>query len=1072
MDNLKTSDDLTDSSVNKPRPVPALNLTNLQSDSTIENTKSHIVNMFLAGDLLSRFLPDDEHVIEGIRLKLNKLSTFSSDKLISFSEDLDEVILSFSAKMNQIPPDEILSKAARLKNSLLSKEEQKSGRSNTPRMVEEISVKQFGTKQEVSIHTESLGQMIEEEQAKALPVLFTLTRYFGNNEDQFVAWNLNEESIKVNKYPLHKRVEPYSDLRYKQTAQELKLLTNFDNSIWLLRKSYGDLCNLAGKDELENPEKEESIEKIFREMRRKTEILTKQNCPNISILNDENRERSCEEKFTQFPELNIDFSSKSEIEFESPIQDQENRPEIPLEEEKSKIFESDIKAKPPRAPSHPEKDSSPIKENNENKELKDKSSESSISDLDSPFSESQDFSEKELKLSILESGDESDSKRKIKTNIMKVTLKRVKSLRLPLSGKKIDEKSKLSMIPDILQANNQKPVPSSEKGSGISEEVKQTVKKKSTLPPKPKIRSAPGTPQRKRVPKWNNPQAEKILANLFKNIDLNLNSAKDKAFQLWKFSRPQKSTIPFAIVDDYSPTKSISTPINAGMMRFSIQLSSKDFNLISEECKAQARQSILEEKMKMLKNNLIMDQYSKVETKTAKLMNYSNIFTFLEEMMDSKYKTDLRDLKDKRKPRSMTEFLMEFLNRRFGIENLAMKTLSQILPTLKNLVDENHPYACFFARLLQIFHPDPVPYNLSLYLVRARMEFHPLIEKADKLKETIGFNLSKEAQQKNTTHGRAQFDYAGTGGEAMVIDVIKHAYLLFEEDPESGTLFFEKICPERVNFNDFIAFLISNKMRKKGKRPEELFHKLDKERTNSISAQIFIDGAKNDLELWISNENIQNFFQQLDSSGNGEVDLNEFTAVINIDKYTKCTTHLDYIVTKEKFLNALIDVYEFRQIRDGAFLRQTLMQNSLVLMDFETFAETIKLIDNEVSQRKIEDLHSEALSVSVEPHIGVDSDAFVKIALRHGIGNYGLGSFAIRELLDALRERQFVVDIALDKGEPVTVRKADGSDVKRSLVRSRSVSNISKEKDQTPTSKGSSNIPRFMRKNSNKNTLV
>ena len=59
-------------------------------------------------------------------------------------------------------------------------------------------------------------------------------------------------------------------------------------------------------------------------------------------------------------------------------------------------------------------------------------------------------------------------------------------------------------------------------------------------------------------------------------------------------------------------------------------------------------------------------------------MTYINVFNFLEDIMDKKYETDMRDIKDHRQMRSMTEFVMESLQRQFGIQALALKFLRQV----------------------------------------------------------------------------------------------------------------------------------------------------------------------------------------------------------------------------------------------------------------------------------------------------------------------------------------------------------------------------------------------------------
>jgi hypothetical protein len=45
------------------------------------------------------------------------------------------------------------------------------------------------------------------------------------------------------------------------------------------------------------------------------------------------------------------------------------------------------------------------------------------------------------------------------------------------------------------------------------------------------------------------------------------------------------------------------------------------------------------------------------------MMTYHNVFKLFESMMDKKFEVDKRDIGDRRVPRTMTEFLMEYLQR-------------------------------------------------------------------------------------------------------------------------------------------------------------------------------------------------------------------------------------------------------------------------------------------------------------------------------------------------------------------------------------------------------------------------
>ena len=427
-----------------------------------------------------------------------------------------------------------------------------------------------------------------------------------------------------------------------------------------------------------------------------------------------------------------------------------------------------------------------------------------------------------------------------------------------------------------------------------------------------------------------------------------------------------------------------------------------------KEAQESASMALQQEKENLMESNAIMKELKGIDQRSVKPMNPTNTFKLLEEMMDQKYKTDQKDLADKRKPRSMTEYMVEFLNRRFGIRNIAQKTLAQLIPTLRDLVTQEHPYAQFYARLLQLFHQDPVPYNLALYLVVARVKFASLVEKANKLKERLG--KKSGVGSGGITHGQAAVEYAGSGGEAMLFDVLDYVYHEFVQDPEGGALMLRLIKPGNISFIDHVSFIITHKMKKAGKRPDELFKLLDKDSGGSIDAEEFIRGTKSDLELWLSDEDIKRFFFEADDSGNGELEYEEFEARINFKKYESSIKTFDYIVTKSNYLNSLIEVYNFRQLRDATELERILEEQSSEPLNYEKFSEMIGMIDSGIPPAKIQEFFIEALESSEFSDV-LSKSAFIIVCVRNGIGGYGLGSFAIRELLDVMQERQYSLKV-------------------------------------------------------------
>jgi hypothetical protein len=199
-----------------------------------------------------------------------------------------------------------------------------------------------------------------------------------------------------------------------------------------------------------------------------------------------------------------------------------------------------------------------------------------------------------------------------------------------------------------------------------------------------------------------------------------------------------------------------------------------------------ADQIISAENINLIEINPIMLNFRTVEGKCEKPMSYINVFKFLEELMDRKFETDKKDIADSRQMRSMTEFMMEYLNRNFGIQTLALKFLGQFIPGFHQIYPEKHKYAIFFARLLQVFHPDPVTYSLAIYLVKLRQDFHPLIDKYDRYLNDQG--KKKDLKKKGETYGRSSYEAAGTGGLALLTDVIDLIYTIFSGDRESERL--------------------------------------------------------------------------------------------------------------------------------------------------------------------------------------------------------------------------------------------------------------------------------------------
>ena len=132
-----------------------------------------------------------------------------------------------------------------------------------------------------------------------------------------------------------------------------------------------------------------------------------------------------------------------------------------------------------------------------------------------------------------------------------------------------------------------------------------------------------------------------------------------------------------------------------------------------------------------LESNPLIKQWGLAKQKgiNEKPLSPIQVYKLFEDLMDEKYTTDVQDLRNKRLPRTLPEFLIEYVDRQKGLKTLSVKYLSSLYPTLQKLCENDNPYGVLICRLFQVFHPEPVPFTLCIYLTRLRIEIKELNEK-------------------------------------------------------------------------------------------------------------------------------------------------------------------------------------------------------------------------------------------------------------------------------------------------------------------------------------------------------
>lgn len=446
--------------------------------------------------------------------------------------------------------------------------------------------------------------------------------------------------------------------------------------------------------------------------------------------------------------------------------------------------------------------------------------------------------------------------------------------------------------------------------------------------------------------------SEKTQKRLFTSFMKKLNQVKRSFLFKWRMKSSNKP-----IVEEPAPVPEESEEEDDGELQHIEQI-------------------LLEEKKKLLENNVVMETFQKAG-KPEKPLSAPQVVKFFEEMMDQKYDADIRDLKNQKPLKPLPDYMLDHLNRIFGLKKLALKNLSQLMPALESMYSDQDPNHLLLCRLIQVLHPDPVPYQLGVFLTKIRVEFIPFMEKYQK---------DKEARESRKNLGKKESKAAGNvvaPQEAYLVDTIGYIYSLFENDRRSGELMLKLLQPSSVQMIDYLIFKLCHKMAKLGLNVEGLFSMLDPHGFGYIDEHDFITKSRRELELWVSTEDLSTLFRDM-SGGHKELNKAMFSGKINYKLYLEhCKSDL-YIVTRQQFLICLIEVYHTRQRRDGVYLMNKIGKEAFFTK--EQVIEKLRNIEATLEQDRAEELYQQALSHASDPESGVDQRSLLKTILQNPLG--------------------------------------------------------------------------------------
>ncbi|OMJ80965.1 hypothetical protein SteCoe_18673 [Stentor coeruleus] len=405
-----------------------------------------------------------------------------------------------------------------------------------------------------------------------------------------------------------------------------------------------------------------------------------------------------------------------------------------------------------------------------------------------------------------------------------------------------------------------------------------------------------------------------------------------------------------------------------------------------------ARQSIEEESKELIENNEIIKN---IKETNEKPMSVVNLFKFLEELMDKKYETDLKDIKEGRMPRTMTEFIQEHLLRVFGIAKIANRQLASIVPALKELHQQKDHYGILYCRLFQIFDPHPINLHMAIFITKARYQFGIIKEKYEKTAKPSGGgrntrDLTREAK---------------SGGFAFATDVIDLITTMFENHKALGVKTLSLLRPDNLSLEEYVAFMICQKIIRIGKTVESVFNLIDKDGSKTIDKKELFMFARNAVDLWVDEGDMNKCFSSLVTPGTDEIPKDVFISRFSIKTFQDLTRNQNYVVSKSKFLRSLVKIYKYVHKSDLASMNSILggYPNELSKQDFAALL-------NEINPEMVK-YSDKYFSEGANSNTFITHQAFLKVISKNGLGAFKKSPFAIADLYKGLEEKRLKTNL-------------------------------------------------------------
>lgn len=283
-----------------------------------------------------------------------------------------------------------------------------------------------------------------------------------------------------------------------------------------------------------------------------------------------------------------------------------------------------------------------------------------------------------------------------------------------------------------------------------------------------------------------------------------------------------------------------------GQVKRAAGLRYSSFSRLSREPHLTAEETLSIEAQDVLRSNILTHLSQLCDLESLSSYDLDSTRLIVSTIIREKLARDRECLALRQRPPSFPDFLIYLLTQNTqqaeGIKHVAMLTKA-----IKTLYEQRLPEGLLFARLFQVFHPEPVSYQFAITLPKL-------------------FSRFSDSVQKRITSEEFQLELED---EAWLADLLETVYQDFSEDVETGSYLLQRLKPKDVEGEEYCRFVILHRF-VLAKVPLSLLFT-----GKEMGIEGVAKGLKRDLALWISEKEIQDFLRLADSDGDGQISLKD-----------------------------------------------------------------------------------------------------------------------------------------------------------------------------------------------------